>query len=488
MKRRRKQRRKERKSTSKDGDSNSVAQEGDSESPGEKKSGEDDESTTSGGDGLSVKKEDDDDENEGEAGEESITVRRIEKGEPQTSDEAVTVTQLSPNRPPQRFFKEGSNAQTYHLIDSSPVTTSSSSEEEVRKPDNKKTPKKVEKPKKIPTNTRQIQGEAAHRLGKYSSGSSSLSSSPEVRSYLSAVSSSGSSSPRSPRSPTPAIAIPVQPHSPHFQSPRQAVDPNILADGLGPQTPTTGVGEVTSPDRQQTHSGTRGNKNLARNLYGEDAETEGAVEATTTGQAATPVTVRRRTLTEDATGLQRPAIATGSAPEGAAARLNDNSNLNNNTQPIITREQRAETAESSSLFLSDDEEDEEEEDEEELTAWGKDHQRLPDLQNFDPTSKTSYQLLYLRLPKYAWRWVYFAELENTTTLVLVCSAHAVTGAKGHTIEQQKLDAIRDAVRKILKPYAKYLITKELTHIPILKYAPPYLLSTSSLTYHLPHHQ
>ena len=493
MKRRRKQRRKERKSASKgkstvnDGDSNSVPQEGDYESQGEKKSEEDDESTTSGGDGLSVRKEEVENEGEAEAEgreEASTTVRRIEKGEPQASDGAVTVAQHTTNRPQaQRAFKEGSNAQTYHLVGSSPVTTSSSSEEEVRKPDKKNTPKKHEKPKK-PTNTRQIQGAAAHRLGKYSSGSSSLSSSPEARSYFSAVSSSGSSSPQSLRSPpTPAIAIPVQPHSPHFQSPRIAVDPNILADGLGPQTRTTGVGEVTSADRQQTHSGTRGNKCLARNLYGEDVETEGAEEEKTTDQAATPVTVRRRTLTEDATGLQRPVITTGSAPEGDGKGADDNSNHNNinNTQPIITREKRAETAESSSLFLSDDEE-EEEEDEEELTAWGKDHQRLPDLQNFDPTSKTSYQLLYLRLPKYSWRWVYFAELENTTTLVLVCSAHAVTGAKGHAIEQQKLDAIRDAVRKILKPYAKYLITKELTHIPILKYP---TLSPSVIFSYLP---
>lgn len=108
---------------------------------------------------------------------------------------------------------------------------------------------------------------------------------------------------------------------------------------------------------------------------------------------------------------------------------------------------------------------------EEFDVTEKDHQLLPDLpdKSFDPTTSTAYQLLYLRLPKYAPRWVYFAELETSITLVVVCSNHPANGAKGDPAERQKLDGIRDKMRKLIKPYADYLITKELTHLPILKY-------------------
>lgn len=90
-------------------------------------------------------------------------------------------------------------------------------------------------------------------------------------------------------------------------------------------------------------------------------------------------------------------------------------------------------------------------------------------QPFDPETATVYQQLYLRLPKYTQRWVYIAELERATTLVIVCSNHSSTGAKGDKKEKEKLDLIRDSMRTIIDPYAAYLITKEHTHIPILSY-------------------
>lgn len=90
-------------------------------------------------------------------------------------------------------------------------------------------------------------------------------------------------------------------------------------------------------------------------------------------------------------------------------------------------------------------------------------------QPFDPENSTSYKLLHLRTPKYTPRWVYYAELERMTTLVIITSNHPSSGAKGQPAERDRLDEIRDQLRGMIRNYATYLITKEHTHLPVLSF-------------------
>lgn len=86
------------------------------------------------------------------------------------------------------------------------------------------------------------------------------------------------------------------------------------------------------------------------------------------------------------------------------------------------------------------------------------------------TSDTSYKQIHLRFGnKYYARWVYYAEVERMTTLVLVTSDHPTKGAHGDQQERRRLDSIRDRMRAVVRNYVTYLITKEHTHLPILSY-------------------
>jgi len=90
-------------------------------------------------------------------------------------------------------------------------------------------------------------------------------------------------------------------------------------------------------------------------------------------------------------------------------------------------------------------------------------------QPFDPENSTSYKQLYLRTPKYMPRWVYYAELERMTTLVIITSNHPTTGAKGQPAERERLNEIRNRLRAMIRNYATYLITKEHTHLPVVSF-------------------
>lgn len=88
---------------------------------------------------------------------------------------------------------------------------------------------------------------------------------------------------------------------------------------------------------------------------------------------------------------------------------------------------------------------------------------------FDLPTSTAYKMVYLRFGRYAPRWVYYAELAQMTTLVLITNDHPTKGAKGDQKERARLDLIRDRMQLVIKNYAFYLVTKEHAHFPVLSF-------------------
>eukprot|EP01113_Clastostelium_recurvatum_P003563 TRINITY_DN11557_c0_g1_i3.p1 TRINITY_DN11557_c0_g1~~TRINITY_DN11557_c0_g1_i3.p1 ORF type:complete len:813 (+),score=167.06 TRINITY_DN11557_c0_g1_i3:109-2439(+) len=87
----------------------------------------------------------------------------------------------------------------------------------------------------------------------------------------------------------------------------------------------------------------------------------------------------------------------------------------------------------------------------------------PSVPHVPPPS--TFDQLYLRTPPYLPMWVYCAEVQESTTLVIINK-----GMTGTAEEKAKLDKIQDSLRDWLnKNYANYLVAKEKAHLPILQY-------------------